>query len=86
MQSALRILSTACPVALLVGQFFTQQIFLHMVAWTSVLFVVKNVDTGGVKLAAAIETMLIKAVFRIWDENDFNRHRERGFAAFRSYS
>ena len=28
MQSALRILSTACPVALLVGQFFTQQIFL----------------------------------------------------------
>ena len=64
MQPALRISFTACPVALLVGQFFTQQIFLHTVAWTSVLLVVTNVGTGILKLAAAIIIMLINAVFR----------------------
>ena len=50
-------------VALLVGQFFTADIPSYGSMDLS-SFVVKNVDTGGVKLAAAIETMFIKAVFR----------------------
>ena len=50
----LRISSTACPVALLVGQaFYTADIPSYTVAWTSVLFAVTNVGARWSKTSSS---------------------------------